>query len=39
MSISRELDINEQTFYLCKKKYAGMSGEYLRQLKQLQEEN
>ena len=39
MDISRELGINKQTFYNWKKKYAGMSGEHLRQLKQLQEEN
>jgi hypothetical protein len=31
--------INKQTFYNWKKKYAGMSGEHLRQLKQLQERN
>ena len=37
--ISRELGINKQTFYNWKQKYAGMSGEHLRQLKQLQEEN
>jgi putative transposase len=37
--ISRELGINKQTFYNWKNKYAGMSGEHLRQLKQLQEEN
>ena len=39
MDISRELGINKQTFYNWKKKYTGMSGEHLRQLKQLQEEN
>ena len=39
MDISRELGINKQTFYNWKQKYAGMSGEHLRQLKQLQEEN
>ena len=39
MDISRELGINKQTSYNWKKKYAGMSGEHLRQLKQLQEEN
>jgi putative transposase len=37
--ISRELGINKQTFYNWMKKYAGISGEHLRQLKQLQEEN
>jgi putative transposase len=35
MDISRELGIYNNW----KKKYAGMSGEHLRQLKQLQEEN
>ena len=35
MDISRELGINKQTFYNWKKKYAGMSGEHLRQLKQM----
>ena len=39
INISRELGINKQTFCNRKKKYAGMSGEHLRQLKQLQEEN
>ena len=39
MDISRELGINKQSFCNWKKKYAGMSGKHLRQLKQLQEEN
>ena len=39
MDISRGLGINKESFYNWKKKYAGMSGEQLRQLKQLQEEN
>ena len=39
MDISRELGIDKQIFYNWKNKYAGMSGEHLRQLKQLQEEN
>ena len=39
MNIRREFRINEKTFYDWKKKYSGMCGEHLRQLKQLQEEN
>jgi putative transposase len=39
MDIRRELGINKQTFGNWKKKYAGISGEHLRQLKQLQAEN
>jgi hypothetical protein len=39
MEINLELGINKQTFYNWKKKHTGMSGEHLRQLKQLQEEN
>jgi putative transposase len=37
--ISRELDINKQTFYNWKKKYAGMNGDQLRRLKELEDEN
>jgi len=37
--ISRELGINPQTFYNWKKKYSGMSGEHLKRLKELEEEN
>lgn len=37
--ISRELSINKQTFYNWKKKYAGMNGDQLRRLKELEDEN
>jgi putative transposase len=37
--ISRELGINQQTFYNWKKKYSGMDGEQLKRLKELEEEN
>lgn len=37
--ISRELGINKQTFYNWKKKFAGMNGEQLRRLKELEDEN
>lgn len=37
--ISREMGINKQTFYNWKKKYAGMNGDQLRRLKELEEEN
>jgi putative transposase len=39
MDISCELVINKQIFYNWKKMHAGLSGENLRQLQQLQEEN
>ena len=39
IDISRELGINKQTFYNWKKKYAGMNGDQLRRLKELEEEN
>ena len=37
--IARELSINKQTFYNWKKKYAGMNGDQLRRLKELEDEN
>ena len=37
--ISRELGINNQTFYNWKKKYSGMNGEQLKRLKELEDEN
>ena len=37
--ISRELGINPQTLYNWKKKYWGMSGEHLKRLKELEDEN
>ena len=37
--ICRKAGISQATYFNWKKKYAGMSGEHLRQLKQLQEEN
>ncbi len=37
--ISREMGINKQTFYNWKKKYAGMNGDQLRRLKELEDEN
>jgi putative transposase len=37
--ISRELSINKQTFYNWKKKYAGINGDQLRRLKELEDEN
>ncbi len=37
--VSRELGINLQTLYNWKKKFAGMDGEHLRRLKELEEEN
>jgi putative transposase len=39
MDISRELGIHKQTFYNWKKKYAGMNGDQLKRLKELEEEN
>ncbi|MBI1307409.1 MAG: transposase, partial [Bacteroidetes bacterium] len=36
VDISRELGINKQTFYNWKKKYAGMNGDQLRRLKELE---
>jgi putative transposase len=39
MDISRELGINKQTFYNWKKKYAGMNGDQLKRLKELEDEN
>lgn len=37
--ISRELSINRQTYYNWKKKYAGMNGDQLRRLRELEDEN
>jgi putative transposase len=37
--ISRELGIHKQTFYNWKKKYAGMNGDQLKRLKELEDEN
>ncbi len=37
--ISRELGIDRQTLYNCKKKYSGMDGEQLCKLKELEEQN
>lgn len=38
-SMCRELGISEQTFYTCRKKFAGMGVAELRRLRQLEEEN
>jgi putative transposase len=35
----RQVGISEQTFYRWKKQYAGLEGNQVRELKQLQEEN
>lgn len=35
----RKVGISEQTFYRWKKQYAGLDGNQLRELKQLQDEN
>jgi putative transposase len=35
----RKVGISEQTFYRWKKQYAGLEGDQVRELKQLQEEN
>ena len=35
----RQVGISEQTFYRWKKRYTGLEGDQVRQLKQLQEEN
>ena len=37
--VSRKLGINPQNLYNWKKKFAGMDGEHLRRLKELEEEN
>ena len=37
--ITRKMGISEVTFYNWKKRYSGLTGMELRQLKQLQEEN
>lgn len=37
--ICRELGIHKQTFYNWKKKYAGMNGDQLKRLKELEDEN
>jgi putative transposase len=37
--LCRKMGISEQTFYLWKKKYAGMGVAELRKVKQLEEEN
>lgn len=37
--IVRKVGISEQTFYRWKKLYAGLEGDQVRELKQLQEEN
>jgi putative transposase len=39
MDICRDLGIHKQTFYNWKKKYAGMNGDQLKRLKELEEEN
>jgi len=39
LEISRELGINPQTLYNWKRKYAGMDGDQLKRLKELEEEN
>ena len=35
----RQGGMSEQTFFACKKEYAGMQSEQVRELKQLQDEN
>ena len=35
----RQIGISEQTFYRCKKQYAGLQSDQVRELKQLQDEN
>ena len=37
--VCRKLGVSEQTFYRCKRKFAGMGVAELRRLKQLEEEN
>lgn len=37
--LCRKTGISEQTFYCCKKKFAGMGVAEIRRLKQLEEEN
>lgn len=37
--IIRQVGISEPTFYRCKKQYAGMQSNQVRELKHLQEEN
>lgn len=37
--VTRKMGISEATFYNWKKRYSGMTGMELRELKQLQEEN
>jgi putative transposase len=37
--ICRDVGISEQTFYVCKRKYAGLGLSELRELRQLREEN
>jgi len=39
MEVCRKLGVSEATFYVWKKKYAGMGVPELRRLKQLEEEN
>jgi putative transposase len=39
MEVCRKLGVSEATFYVWKKKYAGMGGPELKRLKQLEEEN
>ena len=39
VEICRKHGIRQQTFYLCKKKYAGLGLSELRELRQLREEN
>lgn len=38
-AICRELGITQSTFYNWKKRYAGMDGDQLKRLKELEEEN
>lgn len=38
-AICRELGITQSTFYNWKKRYAGMEGDQLKRLKELEEEN
>ncbi len=39
VEVCREVGISEQTFYLWKRKYAGLGLSELRELRQLREEN
>ena len=39
MDVGRQVGISEQTFYVWKRKYAGLGLSELRELRQLREEN